>query len=119
MDFLQKPPDWLVDAVPEGAVRDFVEGSGWYVILGVFGLLLLLILLGLWGFFSKLFQAEKQPEAPPAPHLEEDLSLYPELRPSIGDRQLRVEGVPVRLRLVVVAPAGHEDEISVDDVEAT
>jgi len=33
-------------------------------------------------------------------NLVENLEDYPDLKPSSGDRQLRVEGVPVRLRLV-------------------
>jgi len=44
------------------------------------------------------------------------LQEYPDLKPSSGDRQLRVEGVPVRLRLVVVAPAGTASEVDVDEL---
>src|SRR5262245_50440868 len=118
MEFLEKPPDWLVEALPEGGARDFVQGTGWYVILGVIGLIALLVVLRIVsGLLKRLFRREPEPEMPPTPHLEEDLSLYPELQPSTGDRQLRVEGVPARLRLVVMAPAGHEGEIGVDQVE--
>jgi hypothetical protein len=113
MEFLQKPPEWLVKSLPEGGARDLVQGSGWYVVLGVAGLVLLLIL---WTFLVKLFR-RKEPEEVRLPNLEEELSLYPELKPSTGDRQLRVEGVPVRLRLVVIAPAGKDDEVHADDVE--
>jgi len=50
--------------------------------------------------------------------LTENLEEYPDLKPSTGDRQLRVEGVPVRLRLVVVAPAGGASEIDVEELAA-
>jgi hypothetical protein len=113
MDFLPRPPDWLVKAVPEGGARDFVQGGGWYLILGVGRLVLLLII---WQLVRKLrFQGDNK--ASKRPRLEEDLSEYPPLRPSAGDRQLRAEGVPVRMRLVVVAPAGKDGEVSADDVE--
>ena len=99
--------------MPEGGARDFVQGSGWYVVLGIGALIILLILLRL---LRALFGRKKKPESR-APNLEEDLATYPALQPSIGDRQLRVEGVPVRMRLVIVAPAGKDDEIDADDVE--
>ena len=47
--------------------------------------------------------------------LTEDLSSYPDLKTTSGDRQLRAEGTPVRLRLVVLAPAGNT-EVSVDEL---
>jgi hypothetical protein len=113
MDFVQKPPEWLLKVVPEGAARDFVQGPpGWYVVLGVAGLIILLIF---WLLVRGLFR--RPPPAPePAPSLEEDLSAYPEAKPSTGDRQLRVEGVPVRLRLVVVAPAGKDSAVHAGEV---
>jgi hypothetical protein len=52
-----------------------------------------------------------------APDLEEDLSTYPPLRSSGGDRRLLVEGVPVRLRLVVLAPGGKQSEIDEEKIE--
>jgi hypothetical protein len=113
MEFLQKPPDWLVKSLPEGAVRDFVGGAGWNVVLGIAGFVLLLML---WLFVRSLFR--RKPGKPARmPSLEEDLAQYPEPRPSTGDRQLRVEGVPVRMRLVVLAPTGHDADINVDEVE--
>ncbi|HWY85490.1 MAG TPA: hypothetical protein VNX28_02135 [Gemmataceae bacterium] len=114
MDFLQKAPDWLVKAVPEGGARDFVQGAGWYVVLGVGGLVILFILWCL----VRAFRSKGYKPSTNQPHLEEALSEYPPLKPSTGDRQLRAEGVPVRMRLVVVAPAGKDGEVSADDVEA-
>lgn len=41
--------------------------------------------------------------------LGEDLSSYPPAPPLTGSRQLRFDGVPGRLRLVVLAPIGKKD----------
>jgi hypothetical protein len=109
----KQPPDWLVKAVPEGGARDFVSGWGWYAILGGGGLIILLIL---WLLLRRMFRGKKKIEMR-EPNLEEDLSTYPDAKPSTGDRQLRVEGVPVRMRLVVVAPAGKHEDVNIDDVE--
>ena len=92
MDILQKPPDWLTNLLPEGGARDFVNGPGWFVVLGVGGLVILLIL---W-MILKAMLGGKKPAAAKTPNLEEDLGIYPALQPSTGDRQLRAEGVPVR-----------------------
>lgn len=51
-------------------------------------------------------------------YLEEHLGTYPPAPPGTGDRRLTVEGVPVRLRLVVVAPSGTESEVDTANVEA-
>ena len=51
-------------------------------------------------------------------NLAEDLASYPELKSTSGDRQLRVEGVPARLRLVIVAPAGTASEVDLDKLPA-
>jgi hypothetical protein len=48
--------------------------------------------------------------------LEENLAEYPELVKSSGDRQLRAEGVPVRLRLLIVAPAGTGSDVNIDEL---
>ncbi len=114
MDFFEKAPDWLIKAVPEGGARDFLEGSGWFVVLGIIALIVLLILRRLlFRLFTRSGTAVSR-----APNLEEDLETYPPLPPSTGDRQLRVEGVPVRMRLVVVAPAGAEGEVDAEDAVA-
>lgn len=112
MEILQKPPQWLVDAIPAGGARDFVSGWGWYVILGVIGLILLLLL---WLIYRMLFR--KKPKSAQEQNFEEILAEYPPLKPSTGDRQLRVEGVPVRMRLVVIGPAGKESEVDPDEIE--
>jgi hypothetical protein len=113
MDFLENPPQWLTDLLPPGA-RGFLENGGWWVVLGVGGLLVLLLV---WLLLRPLFRRRRRAGPPQErPKLEEDLASYPPLPPSTGDRRLTVEGVPVRLRLVVFAPAGTESEIDPEDV---
>ena len=115
MDFLQKPPQWLVEATPEG-LRDLIQGWGWFVLLGLGGLIILLLL---WWLLKKMLGGARPNKVETfEPNLQEDLGAYPPLKPSTGDRQLRVEGVPVRMRLVVLAPAGHDQEVDADEAAA-
>ncbi|HYT92215.1 MAG TPA: hypothetical protein VEL76_26100 [Gemmataceae bacterium] len=109
MDILHRPPQWLQNMLPQG-VNEFLEGGGWYGVLGLFGLILLLLL---WTIFGGLLRGLFQRDELPAPKddLEEDLTTIPQPPPNTGDRRLTVEGVPVRLRLVVLAPAGITYEI--------
>src|SRR5262245_37834113 len=102
---LEQPPDWLTKFLPE-AGANFLS-SYWYVIL-VGAVVLVLLSLGL--LIRKLFAGKKQPH-PSEIKRTEDLSKYPELKPSTGDRRLIAEGVPVRMRLVVVAPAGGASRV--------
>lgn len=120
MDFLKRPPDWLVNRVP-GGMRGYVQGMFWYIILGGAAVIALIVLYYLARSFLRRFMPGryeategKRLEAP----LEEHLDEYPAPKPSTGDRQLKVEGVPVRLRLVAVAPAGKADEVNEEDVPA-
>src|SRR5262245_15068991 len=101
---LKKPPKELIEALPED-VGAWLEGWGWYVVLGVAAFIILLLVLGLLSFLRKLFT---RPAQIPSQNLEEHFAQYPPLKPSTGDRRLTIEGVPVRLRLVVVAAAGTE-----------
>ena len=78
----EKPTDWLTKLVPQGAA-DFLS-SYWYVILGGVGVAILLLL---WILIRKLF-AGKKPPHPSEIDRTEDLSKYPELKPSTGDRRL-------------------------------
>ena len=116
MDFLAKPPQWLLDNVPAD-FRPMVESWGWWVILGVVGLLSLLILLFIARSFLSLFGGGGKRQ--PGSTLEEHLDQYPPLRSPSGDRRLLVENVPVRLRLLVIAPAGKADEIDEDNLAKT
>lgn len=108
MDFL-KPPKAFLEAIPEGPLRDAMASWGWYVILAIGAFLLFLIV---WSVIRAVSAKESKPVKTPA--LEEDLETYPAPPPRTGDRRLLVEGVPVRIRLVVVAPAGSAAEERLD-----
>ena len=113
MDELKKPPQVLIDNVPED-LANWLSGWGWYVVLGVGAFIALMLLLGLLSFLRRLFA---RTPALPAENLEERFAEYPPLKPSTGDRRLTIEGVPVRLRLVVVAPAGSESEFDDEKID--
>ena len=78
---ITKPPDWLVKLLPEGAARQALFDWGWYVILGVGGLLLLLIL---WTTLRALIPRKPHKVDPPSRALEERLTEYPEAPPRTG-----------------------------------
>lgn len=110
MDFLLKPPQALTNNLPEG-VRTFLENGGWLGVLGVGGLILLLLVWKIAAGIMKAFF--KKPEKKERKlNLSEDLSAIPQPPPLTGDRRLTVEGVPVRMRLVVLAPAGRAYEVN-------
>jgi hypothetical protein len=113
MDELKKPPQWLINLLPEA--RGFLEGGGWLAILGVGGLLILLVLWlllrGLLGGGSR-----RKAQATPRPASAEDLEAIPPPPPHSGDMRVTVEGLPMRIRLVVVAPAGTAYTIEPDAI---
>jgi hypothetical protein len=111
VEFLEKPPDWLVEALPP-ALRELLEQGGWWVLLGVAGLLA----LGLVLLLAQPFWRRRPELAAEADDLRENLAAYPPLPPSTGDRRLTIEGVPVRLRLVVLAPAGTGSHVEAAQV---
>jgi hypothetical protein len=103
MDFLSTPPEWLKNLLPDG-----VQQIGWWAILGAGGLIAVLLV---WAILSKLLSGKKEEEEP-EDDLEEDLEEIPPAPPGTGDRKLTIEGVPVRLRLVILAPAGTESKLN-------
>src|SRR5438552_14829883 len=105
---------WLQDVLPESAA-ELLDGWGWYVVLGFMAVVITLILLGFFSFVRRLFARKPPPSL--APNLEERFAEYPPLKPSTGDRRLTIEGVPVRLRLVVVAPAGKESVLDEEHLD--
>jgi hypothetical protein len=107
---------WIQDHLPApiAALPGWVQGA---IALGVVLIGAIVLLMMLLLVIRVLFGRRKA--KPKAPSLEEDLATYPALKTSGGDRRLYVEGVPVRLRLVVVAPAGKQSEIDEGQVEAT
>jgi hypothetical protein len=107
----QALPKAFTDLLPP-AVREYALyiALGSICAVGVVGLLLLVII-------ARFLFGRGKGKASGAPNLEEDLRTYPDLKTtSSGDRQLRVEGVPVRLRLVVIAPAGTASEVDADEL---
>ena len=111
MNDLQKPPQWLTDVLPEA--RGFLEGGGWLAALGLGALLILLLL---WLMLRGLFRREPAP--PPVAPLGENLAALPPAPPHTGDVRLTVEGFPVRLRLVIMAPAGTAYQLTPEMVPA-
>lgn len=101
----------LTDLLPE-AVREYAT----IIFGGALCLFVVLALLMLISILRILFRRE--PKGDNSPDLIEDLAAYPDLKTSSGDRQLRVEGVPARLRLVVIAPAGTASEVDLDKLPA-
>jgi hypothetical protein len=115
MDDLLKPPRWLLDLLPDA--RGFLEGGGWLAVLGVGGLLVLLLL---WLTVGRMLRGlfRREPGPPPAALPREDLAALPPAPPHSGDLRLTVEGIPVRLRLVIMAPAGTAYALTPEMVSA-
>jgi hypothetical protein len=106
---LQKIQDLL--PAPVAALPGWVQIA---IVLGVIVIGAIVALVMLLVVVRLLFGRKAKPKAP---SLEEDLSTYPPLKTSGGDRRLYVEGVPVRLRLVALAPAGKQSEIDEEQLE--
>jgi hypothetical protein len=103
-------PKALTDALP-----DSVRPYALFIVLGIVGIAALFGLIILF-FIARLIFGRGKGKADKESKLAERLTEYPDLKPSTGDRQLRIEGVPVRMRLVVVAPAGTASEVDMDDI---
>lgn len=103
-------PNAITDMLPAG-----LKPYATLIVAGSICFLLVFVILILAGIARFLFGGRKSPEVQQR-SLEEDLSEYPELKSTSGDRQLRAEGVPVRLRLVVVAPAGTASDVDLDEL---
>lgn len=101
------------DLFPD-AVRQYLEGPLGIAVLVIVGLLVVYVLARLTGVVWRILAAGN-----PAPQatLNEVLADYPPPPGQPGQRRLMVEGVPVRVRLVVVAPVGKEHPIRADQVE--
>ncbi len=98
--------DFLPDALKAYAIP-ILAGSACIIVA------LALVILT---FIIRLLFGGRSAKDPKQKNLEEDLSQYPELKSKSGDRQLRAEGVPVRIRLIVVAPAGTASEVDIDEL---
>jgi hypothetical protein len=78
----------------------------------VAGLLLLALVMRLLGRLFRRTAKEPDREA----HLREDLTAYPPPPSPPGPRRLTIDGVPVRIRLIVLAGAGQR-ELNPDDAQ--
>jgi len=106
MDVLQEKLQPLIDLLPD-TVREY-----WAVVFGVAALLIILIILALLrAVFRAVFGTKKALQEDWGKKLREDLSDYPPPPGAPGKQRLTVYHVPVRVRLVVLAPAGKELEI--------
>jgi hypothetical protein len=106
----------LTNLLPQEA-QDFLEAGGWWAVFAVVALIALLLL---WALISRLagalFGRKRRPE--PDTALEENLAEYPPPVGTPGPRRLTVDGLPARLRLVVLAPIGRERPVDVSGLEA-
>ena len=101
------------DVLPE-AVREHLEGPVGIAVLVVVGLIVVFVLARSAGGLWRLFAGGKEA---PTTSLKEVLADYPPPPGQPGPRRLTVEGQPVRVRLVVVAPVGKEHPVRADEVE--
>jgi hypothetical protein len=106
---------WIQDHLP-GPIAQLPAPVQIALVLGV-GLVGAIVLLLVLLFVVRMLFGGKAKRK--VPSLEEHLGTYPPLTSSGGDRRLTVEGVPVRLRLVVLAPAGKQSELEPENVEGT
>src|SRR5438132_6827407 len=115
MEELNKTLAPVTESLPP-AVRDFLEAGGWWLVLGALALVLLLVI---WGIVDRLFRRlfrRRTPWGEWDKELNEELASYPPLVRSAGNQRLTVYHLPVRLRLVVLAPAGTETQVSIETV---
>ena len=96
-------PKEFVDFLPEN-----LRAHALYILGGAVCIGALFVLIVFAGILRLLFGGRPQ-KPDDRSDLTEDLSTYPDLKSTSGDRQLRAEGTPVRLRLVVLAPAGNTE----------
>ncbi|HEV3256233.1 MAG TPA: hypothetical protein VG013_05080 [Gemmataceae bacterium] len=111
MDQLKQTLDPLIELLPDKA------RAYWQVIFTAAAVVILLvILLVLRALWRSLFRRKEQP-ADWNREWTEDLGAYPPPERSWGERWPTVYHVPVRLRLVVLAPAGTESAVDATAVE--
>jgi hypothetical protein len=108
-----KPPQWLMDLLPQ-AGRDFLDGGGWYLVLALIGVVVLVLVALVLGRLSKLFA--RKPQAPEV-DLREDLAEYPPAPGRPGPQRLLVQGLAARVRLVVLAPMGKQALLTAEQAE--
>jgi len=104
------PLDWLFELFSGNGPGFFATYGRWILIGG--GVLVLLLILVL---LLRLGRRRKSAERT-GPNLEEDLADYPPAPGQPGPQRLMIQGQPVRVRLVVVAPAGKQTNVNQEGV---
>jgi hypothetical protein len=94
-----------------------ISPSWAHIVLIVLGVGAVLVVALLFFLLRWLFGGKKRKTADGGSKFEEKLGTYPPLQANSADRRLLVEGIPVRLRLVVIAPAGTDADVDEDEVE--
>jgi hypothetical protein len=113
---LLKTPDWLRELLPQPG-RDFLDAGGWYLVLAILVVLILGVLAVVLRAIGRALTARRKPPNPEG-HLVEDLGNYPPPPGKPGPRRLFVQGFPARVRLVVLAPQGKQDNVDAGKAEA-
>jgi hypothetical protein len=109
--------DELLNRLPP-SVRAFLDQGGWWVVLIVGGLLGLLLFFAVLRFlWRKTFAGRRRPFLESDREFEVNLVDCPLSAAPPQDRHLTVYHLPVRMRLVVVAPVGREDDPDATAVE--
>jgi hypothetical protein len=113
-----EPLSRLFDYLPAGP-RDFLNSGGW-LLVGLVLILFLLLLLGLTlrALWRRLFGAGDVPDDSDADYIV-NLEECPLPVGPPPERRLTVYHLPVRVRLVIVAPMGRETNLDAIAVEKT
>src|SRR5437016_4844481 len=110
MDSLTKRLAPLTDFLPPPA-RDFLDAGGWWIVLGVVALVLLLLI---WAVVDRSLRALFRRRLPSLEETDrlfhENLASYPPPAPT-DLRRLALYHLPARLRLVVMAAIGTETHV--------
>lgn len=100
----------LVSRLPE-TVQTFLDGDGWFVVLGVIALIFLLWVYSVFRRVMRaIFAGNKKPEW--NEELAENLDSFPLPSEPTTDRVLTVKNLRCRLRLVVLASAGKDQDLT-------
>jgi hypothetical protein len=117
MDQLKETLKTWAESLPQ-PVQDFLESGGWWAVLAV--ALLLFLWVG-YAVVSRVFRAVFRKRSTGVTDWDrdtrEDLNDCPLPVQPVGDRQLTVYHVPVRLRLIVIAPPGNDLIIDATAIE--
>jgi hypothetical protein len=109
--------DEWVSQLPPG-VRSFLEQGGWWLIGAIMALLGLLVFFGMLRFvWRSIFAGRRRPFLESEQEFVVNLEECPLSAAPPQERQLTVYHVPVRMRMVVVAPVGREADLDAIAVE--